>query len=29
MVTCKRPAAVVKKLTSKAKKQSEVASGFY
>jgi len=29
MVTCKRSAAVVKKLTSKTKKQTEVASELY
>jgi len=29
MVACKRSAAVVKKLTSKTKKQTEVASGCY
>jgi len=29
MATCKRSAAVAKKMTSKAKKQTEVASGLY
>jgi len=29
IVTCRRSAAVVKKLTSKIKKQIEVASGLY
>jgi len=29
MVTCKRSVTVVKKLTSKTKKQTEVASGLY
>jgi len=28
LVACKRSAAVVKKLTNKAKKQTEVASGL-
>jgi len=29
MVTCKRSAAVAKKLTSKEKNETEVASGLY